>query len=174
MYIDIYYVLTLYISQFVQYMRNQQDSDPLYVFDSGFGERIPQLLKEYKIPKHFYQDLFSVLEDKRPSYRWILIGPMRSGAPFHIDPNGTSAWNALLHGRKRWALYPPHFTPPGVKFEIDENGIIKNIKSPTPMKWFFEIYPTLPPEQKPMEFTLQPNEMIDIYSSGLVALCFKS
>jgi histone arginine demethylase JMJD6 len=37
----------------------------------------------------------------------VLLGPRRSGSPPHVDPTFTAAWNWLLHGRKRWALFPP-------------------------------------------------------------------
>jgi hypothetical protein len=50
----------------------------------------------------------------RPDYRWLIMGPARSGSSFHKDPNSTSAWNACIRGRKKWVLLPPHVTPPGV------------------------------------------------------------
>lgn len=36
-----------------------------------------------RFPKVFGLDLFSLLESNRPDYRWFLVGPARSGAPFH-------------------------------------------------------------------------------------------
>src|SRR5690606_32342082 len=70
---------------------------------------------EYKIPKYFQNDYFSILDEKdRPSFRWLLVGPIRAGATFHKDPNYTSAWNGLVFGLKKWILFPPESPPPGV------------------------------------------------------------
>jgi hypothetical protein len=70
--------------------------------NTQFGEHAPSLLKDYSVPHLFQEDLFDILDmDKRPSYRWLIIGPQRSGASWHVDPALTSAWNTLLSGRKR-------------------------------------------------------------------------
>lgn len=67
-----------------------------------FGEVAPGLLKDYSIPYLFQEDFFDILEtDQRPPFRWLIIGPERSGASWHVDPALTSAWNTLLSGRKR-------------------------------------------------------------------------
>lgn len=34
----------------------------------------------------------------RPNRRWLVLGPARSGASWHVDPSATSAWNTLLAG----------------------------------------------------------------------------
>ncbi|CAO3632679.1 unnamed protein product [Cunninghamella blakesleeana] len=93
------------------------------------------LLNDYQVPHYFDDDLFQLTGSRRrPPYRWLVVGPARSGTGIHTDPLGTSAWNALLKGHKRWALFPP--------------GTCKKIIDP-PMKpydhegvsWFSQVFP---------------------------------
>jgi len=52
----------------------------------------------------------------------------------HTDPLGTSAWNALLKGHKRWAMFPPgtpkHIIDPPMK-PYDHEAV----------SWFATVYP---------------------------------
>jgi len=142
---------------FLIYMRENQEARPLYVFDSSFQRRAPTLLQDYGIPRFFWEDLFAALDDHhRPAFRWFLFGCARTGSPFHQDPNGTSAWNAVTHGHKRWALYPPWMS--------QVPGSYPNGHQPNSLKWWSLIYPQLPPELKPMELVQGPGELIFIPS----------
>ncbi|GAX73493.1 hypothetical protein CEUSTIGMA_g945.t1 [Chlamydomonas eustigma] len=140
------------MKDFVDYMKRQSDEEPLYIFDKAFAERAPEMLSHFSVPSVFHQDLMSCLGNSRPPYRWLVAGPARSGATWHVDPHLTSAWNALIHGRKRWALYPPHITPPGV--DPDSYDTL------TSLQWLLEVYPTLPSHLKPLEFIQEPGEVV--------------
>ena len=90
-----------------------RDATPLYLFDQHFAERCPALLADFAVPEDFFpEDLLAYLPDeKRPPYRWVMVGPRGSGTDVHRDPSGTGAWNALLSGEKLWALVDPTLTP---------------------------------------------------------------
>ena len=109
------------LKYFLQYLYTQIDDSPLYIFDCAFSDNIiygKRILSDFTIPKYFTDDLFKYVgEIRRPPYRWILIGPKRSGSSIHIDPLGTSAWNTLLSGIKRWVMFPPNTPKDIVKGE---------------------------------------------------------
>ncbi|KAI3412796.1 uncharacterized protein J3R85_016925 [Psidium guajava] len=153
------------LKDYVSYMKVQHDEDPLYIFDDKFGEVAPSLLKDYCVPHLFQEDFFDVLDqEQRPPFRWLIIGPERSGASWHVDPALTSAWNTLLCGRKRWALYPPGKVPLGVTVHVNEDDGDVNVQSPSSLQWWLDFYPLLADEDKPIECTQLPGETIFVPS----------
>ncbi|KAL8030270.1 hypothetical protein ABFX02_14G275400 [Erythranthe guttata] len=150
---------------YISYIQIQHDEDPLYIFDDKFAEAAPDLLKDYSVPYLFQEDYFDVLDiDQRPPFRWLIIGPERSGASWHVDPGLTSAWNTLLSGRKRWALYPPGRVPLGVTVHVNEDDGDVNIETPSSLQWWLDFYPLLADHDKPIECTQLPGETIYVPS----------
>ena len=114
------------LNTYVQYMRDNVDESPLYLFDRSFHSKM--LLSEgpngdYQAPSCFGMDLFSVLGPQRPDHRWLIMGPARSGSTFHKDPNATSAWNAVVRGSKYWMMFPSSSPPPGVFVSQDQSEV---------------------------------------------------
>eukprot|EP00742_Colponemidia_sp_Colp-10_P012231 GILJ01013698.1.p1 GENE.GILJ01013698.1~~GILJ01013698.1.p1 ORF type:complete len:856 (+),score=115.33 GILJ01013698.1:2-2569(+) len=153
---------SLQLWRFVQYLRGQHDEDPMVLADRHFGETAPSLLKDYVVSSYFPQDFFSVLDDQRPDYRWLVIGPQRSGTGWHVDPIQTSAWNSLISGVKRWAIYPPSFVPPGMSMAPAANTLppFSTEGEVTPLQWFLDVYPTLSEDMKPLEIMQYPGDTI--------------
>ncbi|KAJ3001028.1 hypothetical protein HDV02_000097 [Globomyces sp. JEL0801] len=158
--IDVYQAEAVQINfeNYYQYMMNCNEESPLYLFDKSctFGE----LKSDFTVPEYFDLDLFAVLGKDRPDYRWLIIGPQRSGSTFHVDPNSTSAWNACITGRKKWIMFPPNQIPPGVFPSADGS----EVTSPVSLtEWFMNYYQetqNLPPELRPIEAVCNPGEII--------------
>jgi histone arginine demethylase JMJD6 len=153
------------LKHFLRYMKSQRDDSPLYVFDSMYNDdRTPsQLLGEYAVPPHFGEDLLALVgEHRRPPYRWMLLGPVRSGTGVHVDPLATSAWNTLLHGRKRWVLFEPGFS----KAEVKGREFVRAGEDDEPIDYFLNVLPRLKAARGPaltarmIEFTQRAGETI--------------
>ncbi|GIL95724.1 hypothetical protein Vretimale_1688 [Volvox reticuliferus] len=134
------YAVRLPMSWYFDYMSDplhgSRDDSPLYIFDGTFADRegSKPMRKDYEVPLYFQEDLFRYVgEKRRPPYRWFVMGPARSGSGLHIDPLATSAWNTLLAGHKRWALFPPG--TPRCHVLPREQGVEREAVS-----WFSTVY----------------------------------
>ncbi|GAB2295779.1 Arginine-specific demethylase jmj22 [Dionaea muscipula] len=150
------------LEDYFRYSDQVREERPLYLFDPKFAEKVPILGSEYEPPVYFREDLFSVLGDERPDYRWIIIGPAGSGSSFHIDPNSTSAWNAIIKGSKKWVLFPPDVVPPGVHPSPDGAEVASPVSI---VEWFINFYDEATKDwkkkkKKPIECICKAGEVI--------------
>ena len=138
-------------AEYNDYCVSTTEDEPLYIFDESFGERedSKELLRDYDEPELFSDDLFKNLETIRPRYRWFIAGPPRSGSNLHVDPLGTSAWNALITGKKEWII----FYPGAPVRESTKSGAA----------WFRDEYPKLKHLQH-YRFVQKPGEILYIPS----------
>ena len=133
------------------------DDSPLYIFDSAYGERAPEMLQNYQIPPYFTEDLFRLVGGRRPPHRWVIVGPRYSGSGIHIDPLGTSAWNMLMSGHKRWVLFAPEVSAELVK---PPRGMGREA-----VTWFAKMLPRLRQQGVPcIDFIQRPGETIFVPS----------
>lgn len=151
---------------------------PLYLFDRTalgpgshlWNDYMPDLQKAcpYWDPERRAEtghDLFDILgEGQRPDHTWLIVGPQRSGSVFHIDPNATHAWNAVICGRKRWLFYPPGVSPPGIFPSQDGDEVALPLSVG---EWIFQFWDehvdrkkTAPASQRPLECTTLPGDVI--------------
>ena len=71
------------------------------------------VIAAYETPSIFRGDMLRSACHPSLPHRWVMASAPGSGSVWHVDPFNASAWNALLLGRKRWALWPPGLgTPP--------------------------------------------------------------
>uniref|UniRef100_A0A095A5C4 Bifunctional arginine demethylase and lysyl-hydroxylase JMJD6 n=1 Tax=Schistosoma haematobium TaxID=6185 RepID=A0A095A5C4_SCHHA len=136
----------LKMKYFIRYMKENEDDSPLYIFDANYGEASATYL-------------FGLLLIAFKA--WFVMGPPRSGTGIHIDPLGTSAWNALVRGYKRWCLFPPRTPKELVKPKPSDGGKNRN----EAISWFVYVYPRTqasdwPTEYAPLEILQCPGETV--------------
>eukprot|EP00126_Sphaerothecum_destruens_P002603 Sdes_comp16030_c0_seq1m5218 len=153
-----------------------RDDSPLYIFDSHqfepsapveheagviseSAQKAASLLdRDFSLPKYFTDDLFQTVGHvRRPPYRWFVVGPARSGTGIHVDPLGTSAWNALLRGHKRWMLFEGKVA----KRLLKPPRFLRDAEAAT---WFSQMLPIVRSDRwegpKPVEILQKPGEIV--------------
>lgn len=157
------YAVRMLFEHFVAYMddpeHGKKDDSPLYIFDSTLLDKTT-LKHDYLVPYLFSEDLLKYAgEERRPPHQWMCIGGPRSGTSIHVDPLGTSAWNALVCGHKRWALFPPGSVPEEV---LKPKGVN------SAARWFDVVWPqTLEDSwkyEKPLYVEQGPGDVIFVPS----------
>jgi hypothetical protein len=87
------------------------------------GKATKPLLDDFSVPEYFREDLFQYVgEDRRPPYKWLLLGPKRSGRPLFIyllilRKNRRPPYKWLLLGPERSGR--PFFISPPHQFFVD-------------------------------------------------------
>ena len=112
------------LSEFARYVDTglfRLDEAPIFVFDTKTFAKRNILQNAYSDIPFFANDLFDLLPgENRPDNAWLLVGPPGASSKWHVDPNATNAWNAIIVGEKKWVLLPPHLgPPPGVEMSSD-------------------------------------------------------
>lgn len=135
--------LNLTLKDFLTYCEHcEQEENKLYLFDCTLLENqaYPHFCGLFSVPKYFEasrtRDLFHVMGDKRPDYRWIIAGAGESCSKWHIDPNFTHAWNAVVSGSKLWLLLPFDCVPCGVYPSED----LTEVTQPVSLAEWFHLY----------------------------------
>ncbi|KAF0895666.1 hypothetical protein E2562_014285 [Oryza meyeriana var. granulata] len=150
--------VSMTLDRYFHYADNVQEERPLYLFDAKFTEKVPEMGRDYEVPAYFREDLFRVLGEERPDHRWVIIGPAGSGSSFHVDPNSTSAWNAVIKGAKKWVMFPPEVVPPGVHPSADGAEVTSPVSI---MEWFMNFYGACKTwEKRPIECICRAGEVV--------------
>jgi histone arginine demethylase JMJD6 len=70
------YKLRVPLKYYFEYLVNNKDDSPLYLFESSIEEHkeAHKIMKNYEVPPYFKDDLFKLAgERKRPPYRWYTL-----------------------------------------------------------------------------------------------------
>ena len=150
------------LDEYISYCNGRAETDllPLYVFEDlslvAPSEVKSAILNYYSVPEFFRSDMFELVQESmpkvgRPRFRWLLVGPTRSGTPLHRDPHGTSAWNSLVSGSKHWVLLPPNTKESVLRLDIKDHLV-----------WCDEVLPGLLQDESVgvIEYLQRPGETV--------------
>jgi oxalate decarboxylase/phosphoglucose isomerase-like protein (cupin superfamily) len=137
--------VNLRMSEYQSYISSgiwRTDEIPYFVFDTT-GFTSSGLTREYDLgPLHavLSSDLYDLLPAPyRPEHAWLLVGPPGASSKWHVDPNSTSAWNAVIVGAKKWIMLPPHLgPPPGVEASGDGFAVRQPLTLTEWLEGFYE------------------------------------
>jgi hypothetical protein len=144
--------ITKTVNQMISDMRTHNYSDH-FTFDVSILNAIPALKQDYVIPHGVFEWDNAANEKAGHVWHMLSLGPSKSGLPFHLHG---ATWLGLVHGAKRWFLYPPGYGPP--------ESVNKAFNPIRPVfDWLSEVYPTLQSLKKP------PSRFVDVNATDKTA-----
>ncbi|WP_298733931.1 cupin-like domain-containing protein [uncultured Chitinophaga sp.] len=95
------------LQDYFTYMVEHKDDIPYYLVNLQFHLG-SDLMAHYMAPACFQCWYNSIPANRRKhSLSWLFIGAAGSFSGLHTDVWNTSAWNAVVTGKKLWLFYPP-------------------------------------------------------------------
>jgi len=95
------------LTEFLKYMQDCDEAAPFYMTDWQFRKQHAWLCNDYQVPDYFDSWLERLPAKIAPDLCWLYAGPKSSGSALHTDTLMTSAWNAVISGRKQWRFFSP-------------------------------------------------------------------
>lgn len=96
-----------YFAYFTALNEGRHSGELYYLRDWNFEHLFPELQSDYTTPAMFSSWTDALPAGERPTLRWIYIGVKGTGSSMHLDTMDTSAWNAVIKGKKLWTFLPP-------------------------------------------------------------------
>lgn len=129
------------LSTIISSLSKKNKTGARFSFDVGVLKSIPELANDVIIPSVFPWDNPSN-EQSNVMWHMLSLGPGNSGLPFHVHGK---TWISVIHGAKRWFVYPPGFSPPSTTDPHFQNLTSRSFTTVLfgVSTWFDEVYPIL-------------------------------
>ncbi|KAH7953408.1 hypothetical protein HPB49_007868 [Dermacentor silvarum] len=156
--------VTVKMKYFAYYLKEYRDPSPFQIADDLSSGGKKRLREDYEVPSYFKDDIFKYArESDLPPTRTFNLGPSLAGDRIQTNPLHCNLWSALVHGSRRWCLFPHHV--PQDLLCNDHRAARKDRRLETAVAWFERIYPKTqssrwPRYFKPLEILQAAGEVV--------------
>lgn len=156
--------VTVKMKYFAYYLKEYRDQAPFQIADDLASGGKKRLREDYEVPSYFKDDMFKyVRESDLPPTRCFNLGPPLAGERIQTNPLQCNLWSALVHGSRRWCLFPHHV--PQDLICNDQRARSKDRRLESAVAWFEKIYPKTqssrwPRYFKPLEILQAAGEVV--------------
>ncbi|XP_037284012.2 bifunctional arginine demethylase and lysyl-hydroxylase JMJD6 [Rhipicephalus microplus] len=102
-------IVMVKMKYFAYYHKNYWDPSPFQIAEDLATGGKRRRREDYDVPLYFKDDIFKYAkESDLPLARAFNLGPALSGERIQTNPLHCNLWSALVHGARRWCLFPQH------------------------------------------------------------------
>ncbi|CAN8026879.1 unnamed protein product [Ixodes persulcatus] len=155
--------VSIKMKYFAYYLKEYREPVPLQISDDLRDGGTRRLREDYDVPSYFKDDMFKYARDADlPPTRCFNLGPPLAGDRIQTNPMQCNLWSALVHGARRWCLFP-HHVPQDLL--CHDHKARKDRRLESAVAWFDKTYPKTqsprwPRYFKPLEIVQAPGEVV--------------